>query len=260
MRKVGLAVLLLTVLSTQMARAQIVSREVEYKDGDTVLQGYLAYDDSRTGRRPAVIVVHEWQGLNAYAKMRVEQLAGLGYAGFALDLYGKDIRPESHEEAAKISGLYRADRILMRRRAKAGYDFLRAQPNVDPARIAAIGYCFGGTAVLEMARAGWPLAGVATFHGFLGTPLPAKKGDIQAAVRIFHGDEDTFTEPELERFRREMREAEVADWQVIVLSGAVHRFSVPSAGSDKTTGMAYNERADKASWEMLVEFLKEVFR
>ncbi len=238
---------------------QVTGRTVEYRDGDTVLEGYIAYDDAVTGPRPAVMVVPEWQGLNDYAKGRADQLAALGYAGFAIDMYGKGVRPDTHQAAAKISGIYFKDRALMRQRAKAAYDYLLQQAQVDSSKVAAIGYCFGGAAVLEMARAGWPLAGVAAFHGFLDTPMPAHPGDIKAPIRIFQGDEDSFTFPGLEGFRKEMHEAQALDWQVIILSGAVHRFTDPQAGNDKGKGMAYNKTADEESWNALKLFLNEVF-
>ena len=241
------------------AFAAVTGQTVEYRDGRTVLEGYLAYDDAVPGKRPAVMVVPEWNGLNDYAKKRADQLAGMGYVGFAVDMYGKGIHAETHEEAAKLSRVYFKDRKRMRRRAKAAYDFLLKQEWVDPARVAAIGYCFGGTTVLEMARAGWPLAGVASFHGFMGTSLPAEKDTVHAAIRVFHGDEDSFSDSDLEGFRREMRTAG-ADFSITILSGSVHRFTVPEAGSDKSTGMAYSPRADHESWQALLDFLKEIFK
>jgi len=244
---------------TPKAHAQVVGQSVEYLDGETVLEGYIAYDDEVIVKRPAVLVVPEWKGLTGYAKGRAEQLAELGYVGFAVDMYGKGIRVETHEEAAKISGIYRNDRELMRSRAKAALNYISNQPQVDPSRLTAIGYCFGGTTVLEMARAGFPLLGVASFHGGFSAPLPAAPGSIQAKVRVFHGDEDASVSAEdVEAFRAEMRNAE-ADWQMTIFGGAVHSFTVPEAGSDKSTGMAYNETADKDSWKSLTVFLKEIF-
>ncbi len=238
---------------------QVIATDIEYHDGTVVLQGYLVYDDAVKGQRPAVMVVPEWLGLNDYSKMRAGQLAQLGYVGFAVDMFGKGVRPKTHEEAAKVSRAYREDHLKMRARAKAAYDFLLKQAMVDPKHVAVIGYCFGGTTALEMARAGLPLAGVASFHGSLGTSIVSRPGDIHTPIRVFHGDEDPFTDPELEGFRKEMREAAVEDWQVVILSGAVHRFTVLSAGNDKSTGAAYNKRADRESWRALVSFLHQVF-
>lgn len=251
--------LVLLLSSAPLSQAAVVGRTVAYQDGAAVLEGYLAYDDAVKGPRPAVLVVHEWKGLNDYTKGRADQLAALGYVGFAVDMYGKGVFAETHEEAAKLSGAYRNDRSLMRQRAKAAYDILLRQPEVDSSRVAAMGYCFGGMTVLEMARASLQLLGAASFHGGLSTPLPAKKGDIRAKLRIFHGDEDPFvTAAEVEAFRDEMRAAE-ADWQMTFYSGAVHAFTVPSAGNDKSQGAAYNEAADKASWKALTVFLQEIF-
>ncbi len=251
--------LLFFLLFSAAAQAAVVTQPVEYQHEDAVLQGYLSYDDAINGKRPAVIVVHEWKGLNDYSKSRAEQLAALGYVGFAIDMYGKDVRPQSHEEAAKISGIYRSDRNLMRSRAKAALDYLKTQEHVDADRIAAIGYCFGGATVLEMARAGMGLQGVASFHGSLDTPLPAKKGDVKSRIMVFHGAQDPHIKWEaLQTFKDEMTQAE-ADWQIVVLGDAVHSFTVPSAGNDPSKGAAYNQAADKRSWKMFVNFLEEIF-
>ena len=174
MRKITLLALLSALpISTWAA---IKTEIVEYKHGDTVCEGFLAYDDAAKGKVPGVVVVHEWTGLGDYAKMRASMLAKLGYAAFAIDMYGKGVRAKDHEEAAKLSGIYRNDRALMRSRAKAGLEVLRKNLRVDTKRIAAIGYCFGGTTVLEMARSGEDLRGVASFHGSMETPVPAAKG------------------------------------------------------------------------------------
>jgi len=174
-------------------------------------------------------------------------------------MYGKGVRAKDHQEAAKLSGLFFKDRKLMRSRAKAGLDVLRKHDRCDPNRIAAIGYCFGGTTVLEMARAGLDLRGVASFHGGLGTPSPADAKTLQAKIMVFHGGEDGFTEPDLPKLRVEMKKAK-ADWQVVIFGGAVHSFTVMHAGNDPTRGIAYNENADRRSWEMLRDFLRECFR
>lgn len=241
------------------AFAAIHTETIEYKHGDVVLEGFLAHDEkylTEKIRKPAVIVVHEWKGLGDYAKKRAEQLAELGYVAFAIDMYGKDIRPKTHEEAAKESGIYRNDRQLMRARAHAALEKLKEVPFVDPERIAAIGYCFGGTTVLEMARAGEDLKGVASFHGALGTSELAQAGQVKAKVIVFHGASDTFVKPEeVASFKEEMKKAGV-DFQFIPYEGAVHSFTVKEAGDDPTKGMAYNEKADKDSWEKLKEFLR----
>lgn len=250
---------LLLLLLTTNAYAKVIGQPIDYKDGDAALEGYLAYDDEISGQKPAVIVVPEWHGLNDYAKSRAEQLAALGYVGFAIDMYGKGIQAEDHEEAAQLSGVYRNDRNLMRVRAKAALDTLKTNPLVDTSKIAAIGYCFGGTTVLEMARAGFDLRGVASFHGALDTPMPVQPGDIKAKILVLQGGADVFTLKGLPGFKDEMQKAG-ADWNVVEFEGAAHSFTVPSAGNDPSTGKAYHADADKRSWEMLKDFLKEIFK
>lgn len=252
---------LFLALSLQMptSQAAIITQNVEYKDGKTVLEGFLAYDDSIQGKRPGVLVVHEWKGLNDYAKKRAEQLAQMGYVAFAADMYGRGVIAKDHAEAARLSGVYRDDRKLTRKRAKAAYKVLAKNPNVDSSKIAAIGYCFGGMTVLEMARAGMDLKGVASFHGSLPTPLPAEKGKVKAKVVVFHGGDDTFAgASDVPDFETEMKNAGV-DWTFVVLGGAAHSFTVPEAGNNKASGMAYDEKADKRSWKIFTQFLKEWF-
>ncbi len=155
---------------------------IEYKQGDALLEGYLVYDDSLQGVRPGVLVVHDWMGLGPYAEKRADMLAELGYVAFAIDMYGKGIRPKNSNEAAAQSSIYRQDRPLMRARAQAGLDVLMKQPLVDTKKIAAIGYCFGGGVVLELARSGVDIAGVVSFHGQLDTPHPEDDKNIKAKV------------------------------------------------------------------------------
>ncbi|MBI4341636.1 MAG: dienelactone hydrolase family protein [Candidatus Omnitrophica bacterium] len=242
------------------AFAHTLTERIEYQDGEAVLEGYLARDQHLEAPAPGVLVVHEWKGLNAYAERRAEQLAGLGYVAFAVDMYGKGVRAKDHEEAAHLSGLYRNDRQLMRRRILTALATLRRQPLVDAARIAAIGYCFGGTTVLELARSGADVLGVASFHGGLQAPMPTRAGEVRAKVIVFHGADDRFIpSEEVAAFVQEMQAAH-ADYRLIQYPGAVHSFTVPEAGDDPSAGMAYNESADKASWKELEEFLGELFR
>jgi dienelactone hydrolase len=183
----------LVILSSASAWAALKTKDVEYRDGDTVLRGYLAYDGGTLRPRPGIVLVHEWKGLGDYAKERARQLGMQGYVVFAIDMYGKGVYAKDHEEAAQMSGVYFKDRELMRRRALAGLETLKKTPLVDPARIAAIGYCFGGTTVLELARAGTDLRGVASFHGNLATPAPATAGAVKAKVLVLHGAGDAWT-------------------------------------------------------------------
>src|ERR1017187_3479290 len=165
--------LILTVLALACAgavRAGIHTRIVEYKQGDTTLEGFVAYDDAIKGKRPGVLVVHQWLGLTAYEKHRAEMLAQLGYVAFCADIYGKDIRPNNVQEAGAQAGKYKSDRALLRARVNAGLDVLKKNELVDPKRVAAIGYCFGGTTVIELSRSGAELNGAVSFHGGLDSP------------------------------------------------------------------------------------------
>ena len=171
---------MLTLAFAGGAEAAIKTQEIEYDHGGTKLLGYLAYDDAVQGKRPGVVVVHEWMGHNEYARKRAEQLAGLGYAAFALDMYGKGVRARDPQEAGQMAGRFKNDRKLMRDRARAGLDVLKQQQVVDPGRLAAMGYCFGGQVSLELARAGTELAGVVSFHGALDTPTPQDAKNIKA--------------------------------------------------------------------------------
>ena len=245
-------------LASPQAEAAVQGRALEYRHGDTVLEGYLAYDDATTGPRPGVLVVHEWKGLNDYVKGRADQLAQLGYLAFAVDMYGKGLRARDHAEAAHLSGAYRNDRQLMRARIQAALEELKRHPLVDPNRIAAIGYCFGGTTVLELARSGAPVRGVASFHGGLDTPHPDDAKNIRGKVLVLHGADDRFVGEQVAAFEQEMQAAGV-DYRLIKYPGAVLSFTVPEAGNDPSSGMAYNPDADRQSWDELTKFLAEVF-
>jgi dienelactone hydrolase len=232
---------------------------VEYKDGQTVLEGYLAYDDALSSLRPGVVVVHEWMGLGDHVKNNAQRLAGLGYVAFGADIYGKGIRPKTPQEAGKLAGTYKADRALLRRRVNAALTALRKQPNVDSRRLAAIGYCFGGTTVLELARSGADVQGVVSFHGGLGTPMPTDAKNIKGRVLALHGaDDPNVPAEEVAAFENEMRAANV-DWELVKFGGAVHSFTNPLAGNDPSKGAAYNARADRRSWELLTNFLADLF-
>lgn len=242
------------------ADAAVITKLVEYNQGGTVLEGFLAWDDTTSAKRPGILVVHEWTGINPYIKQRVESLARMGYVAFAADIYGKGIRPSTPADAAKTAGIYKNDRPLLRARVLAGLDVLKAQKAVDPQRLAAIGYCFGGTTVLELARSGADVNGIVSFHGGLSTPTPQDAKNIKARVLALHGSDDPFVKAnEVTAFEDEMRTAGV-DWQLNIYSGAVHGFTNPGNGSDNSKGAAYNEKADKRSWEAMKLFFAEIFR
>lgn len=242
------------------AGAEVRTKALEYRHGDTTLEGYLAYDDAVKGKRPGVLVIHEWKGLGPYEESRARQLAELGYVAFALDIYGKGIRAKDRKEAAALAGTYRKDRGLMRERARAGLEVLKGQELVDAGRVAAIGYCFGGQAVLELARSGAEVKGVVSFHGKLNTPDAEDAENIKGKVLVLHGADDRSVPPEeIAAFENEMRQAGV-DWQMIFYGGAVHSFTNPASGDDPSRGVAYNERADRRSWEAMKLFFAEIFR
>jgi dienelactone hydrolase len=242
------------------AQAEVRTERIEYRHGDTLLAGYLAFDDSMTGKRPGVLVVHEWWGLNDYAKKRTEQLARLGYVAFSLDMYGKGKVSTDPKVAGDWAGVFRNDRPLGRARALAGLEVLKSRPQVDPARIAAIGYCFGGTVVLEMARGGADLRGVVSFHGGLATPNPADARNIKGKVLVLHGADDQFeSQAEIVAFQEEMRQAKV-DWQMVYYGGAMHSFTNPESGKAGIKGVAYSEMADRRSWLAMRDFFDEIFR
>ncbi|MCC6962773.1 MAG: dienelactone hydrolase family protein [candidate division Zixibacteria bacterium] len=241
------------------AAAAVKTEVVEYKLGDTTLEGYLAYDDAKTGARPGVMIVHQWRGLTENEKMRARMLAELGYVALAVDVYGKGVRPATNAEAAKEAGKYYADAKLLRDRLQAGLQTLLANKLVDPKRVAAIGYCFGGFAALELARSGAPLAGVVSFHGGLQASNPADAANIKGKVLVCHGAEDpNVPMADVQAFMEEMKAANV-DYQFIAYSGAVHSFTQKEAGDDKTKGAAYNANADRRSWQAMKDFFAEIF-
>jgi dienelactone hydrolase len=257
MRKLIPTILFITTILT--TRAAIHTENVEYKQGDTTLEGFLAYDDSLTGKRPGVLVVHQWLGLTDYEKHRAEMLAQLGYVAFCADIYGKDNRPKDVGEAGALAGKFKSDRALLRARVNAGLDALRQQPLVDEKNIAAIGYCFGGTTVIELARSGADIAGVVSFHGGLDSPTPADGKNIKCKVLALAGADDPFQKPEdLTAFEDEMRNAKV-DWQITFYGGAVHAFTQPNPGF-VNAGAKYNEKADKRSWQAMKDFFAETFK
>jgi dienelactone hydrolase len=248
--------LLMTTILT--SRATIHTETVEYKQGDTTLEGFLAYDDSISSKRPGVLVVHQWFGLTDYEKRRATQLAQLGYVAFCADIYGKDARPKDVNEAGALAGKYKSDRALLRARVNAALDALKKNELVDTKRVAAIGYCFGGTTVLELARSGADLNGVVSFHGGLDSPTPTDGENIKCKVLALAGADDPFQQPaDLTAFESEMRDNKV-DWQIVFYGGAVHAFTQPDPGF-VNAGAKYNEKADKRSWEAMKTFFAEIF-
>jgi dienelactone hydrolase len=234
------------------------SEMIEYKDGSTTLEGYLVYDDKVTTPRPAIVIVHQWMGLTDYEKMRADQLAQKGYVAFALDIYGKGQRPKDMTEAGKLITKYKTDFKSLRQRERAALDFIMKQKNVDAQKIVIMGYCFGGGGALEAARGELPVIAAVSFHGSLSTPAPEETKHVTAKLLVLHGALDPFVpSKDVQAFQAEMNSAK-ADYQFISYSGAVHAFTQKESGTDITKGAAYNEVADKRSWEAFMGFLNEV--
>lgn len=250
----------LTVLVALSASAGVKTELVTYKQGDAVLEGYVVYDPALKGPRPGVVLVHDWMGVGEYVQMRARQVAEMGYVAFVADIYGKGVRPTNTQEASAQAGKYRADRALLRARARAALDQLLANRRVDPKRVAAIGYCFGGGTVLELARSGAPLAGVISFHGNLDTPHPEDARQIKGKVLVLHGADDPFVPAAVvEAFQKEMKDAHV-DWEFTAYGGAVHAFTQKGAGDDPSKGAAYNASADVRSFDRMKSFFAEIFK
>jgi dienelactone hydrolase len=252
----------LALLAVPPAQAAVKGEAVEYKAGDTVFKGYLAYDDAVKGRRPGVLVVHEWWGHNEYARMRARMLAELGYTALAVDMYGDGKQAAHPQDAGKFSGEVRKNLPLAKVRFDAARQLLVKHPTVNSGQIAAVGYCFGGAIVLEMARLGENLKGVVSFHGNLNTEQPAKPGKFKAQALVLTGADDPFIPAEqVEAFKKEMDAAKVK-YQVVVYPGARHSFTAREADENSQKfnlpALAYNAEADRKSWAEMQEFLKKV--
>jgi dienelactone hydrolase len=248
---------LLLILAVSPVSAKVITQTVEYQDGDQALEGYLAYDDSVQGKRPGILVVHEWNGLGHYVQSRARQLAKLGYVAFAADIYGKGVRPSTVDESKAESGKFYADRKLLRERANTGLQQLENNVMVDTTKIAAIGYCFGGATVLELGRSGAPIAGIVSFHGGLANPAPADDKNIKAKVLVLQGGADNFTLPDVSAFKKSFDDAKV-DYQFVTYPGAVHGFTNPD-NKGTLPGVKYDADADKKSWQAMKEFFKKIF-
>lgn len=256
---IGLSSFVFIAFLSATGTAAIIETRVEYKDGEQLLEGWFMKDNAarKSPILPGIVVVHEWMGIVQHTKDMARKLAGLGYAVFVADIYGKGIRPTNTDEAKFQSTKFRSDRPLLRKRVQLALDTLKAQKNVDASKLGAIGYCFGGTTVLELARSGADIKGVVSVHGGLNTPKPEDAKNIKARVLVLHGGDDpNVPDDEVQAFLGEMRSAKV-DWQLVSYGGAVHAFTNPKAGADPSKGAAYDEKADKRSWEDTKDFFKE---
>jgi dienelactone hydrolase len=241
------------------AMGAIKTETIEYTQGDAKLKGFLAYDDSAGPKRPGILVVPEWWGLNDYAKSRARQLAKLGYVAFAADMYGDGKTTTDPKIAPTLAGPVMQDRALMRSRVNAALDQLKGRAEVDPAKIAAIGYCFGGTSVLELARSGAPVLGVVCFHGGLTTPNADDAKKIKGRVLVLTGANDAFIPPDQrDAFAKEMADAKV-NWEMDVYCDAVHAFTNPDAGQFGMPNVQYNKQADERSFARMIGFFNEIF-
>ena len=243
------------------SHASVKTQELTYSEGGTTFKGFLAWDDSISGKRPGVLVVHEWWGLNDYARSRAKQLAELGYTALAVDMFGEGKVADHPKDAGAFAGTLMKDPQVAMARLQAAMQALKSQPTVDPDKIAAIGYCMGGAVVLSAAKQRLDLDAVASFHGALGGLLPAK-GPIKAKILVCHGADDSFIPPEaIETFKKEMKDAN-ADLKFVSYPGAKHGFTNPAAdenGKKFQMDIAYNSQADTESWKELKTLLESVF-
>jgi len=246
-----------------VSQAGIKEGPVEYRAGDTVLKGYLVYNDAVKQPRPGILVVHEWWGHNEHTRNSARKLAEAGYVALAVDMYGDGKQADHPNEAGKFSGEIRKNLSLMKSRFEAGMQLLKKQSAVDSKKLAAIGYCFGGSVVLEMARSGEDLRGVASFHGGLGTEHPARPGKTKAKILVMNGEADPFVPAgQIDAFKKEMDNAKV-NYKFVNYPEAKHAFTNPGAdalGTKFNLPLAYNAVADRESWNELQSFLKRVFK
>jgi len=230
---------------------------IEYTIDGKIYEGYfVSHDDKEL--RPTVLISHAWSGISDFEKQKAEDIAALGYKAFAIDMYGKGIRGKTVEENQKLMSILTNDRALLRTRIKAGLAATKTLQGVDSSKIAAIGFCFGGLCVLDLARSGVPIKGVASFHGFFNAPENLPNELIKAKVIAFHGYDDPMVPPEeINQLGKEMNDAGV-DWQIQAYGLTYHAFTNPAA-QNPTAGAVFSETANKRSWQTLVNFLEELF-
>ncbi len=262
MRILNLLLLASFMFVSTSAIAEVVGKDVEYKSNSTTLKGYLAYDNSIEGKRPGILVVHEWWGHNDYARSRADKLAALGYTALAVDMYGDGKKADHPEKAGELATGVLSNLDEAEKRFQAALTLLKEQSSVNPEHVAAIGYCFGGAVVLNMALRGVDLDGVASFHGLLPASGP-ENTDVKAKVVVFHGGADPFVPQEqMDAFKKAMDNAN-ADYDIVIYPEVQHSFTSPGAdeiGKKFDLPLVYNEQADKDSWEKFQAFLKTIFQ
>jgi len=255
----GLLAVAMIAASAVAARAEVKTRTISYEYGGVTFKGHLAWDAAAEGKRPGVLVVHEWWGLNDYARKRAEQLAGLGYVAFACDMYGEGKHTEHPNEAGQFAGEVRKNVKVWQGRAQAALKVLTEQPQVDADKLAAIGYCFGGSTALQLAYTGADLKAVVTFHAALPVPDAEQSKAIKAKLLICHGAADRFIPEETAaKFRAALEEAKV-DYAMVYLGNAKHSFTVKDIDAKGVNGLAYNAEADRRSWQYMRLLFNEVF-
>jgi len=241
----------LVILLPSFAHAKVVTKTVTYNDAGTTLKGFFAWDDAKSGKRPGILVVHEWWGLDDYAKTRAKKLAELGYVAFALDMYGEGKVTEHPKTAQQWAGTIRSNQKAWQQRGLAGLKVLKAHELVDGSRLAAIGYCFGGSTALQLAYSGADLKAVVTFHAALPAPTDEQAKQIKPRIVVCHGANDNFIgQDAIAKFQAALSKAKV-DWEFIAYANAVHSFTVPAADKRKIPGIAYNKNADERSWRQM---------
>ncbi|MGD9038096.1 MAG: dienelactone hydrolase family protein [Desulfobacteraceae bacterium] len=252
-------VFLILLLGATNLQAGVVTKNITYQHDGVQLEGYMAYDDSVKGKVPAVLIVHEWWGLNDYARKRAEQLAAMGYVAFALDMYGKGKVTQHPKQAGEWMRQVNSNVSLWKQRALAGLQVLKNEPRTDIGRIAAIGYCFGGATVQQLAYSGAEVEGIVSFHGSLLPPTPDQVKKVKAKFLICHGAADPFVKAEtLQNYIATMHKTDL-DWQMIMYGGAKHSFTNPDADKAGMAALKYSKSADQRSWSHMKQFFDEIF-
>jgi len=254
-----LIILASIVLWGSVAQGAVMTKTISYQEDGASLQGYLAYDNALKGKRPGVLVVHEWWGLNDYARKRATQLAAMGYVAFALDMYGKDKVADHPEQAKEFMKKVTQNVDTWQKRTLAGLEILKKQPNTDSNRIAAIGYCFGGSTVQQLAYSGADIRGIVSFHGSLIPPTESAVKQTKAKILICHGASDPYTKPEALPTYLTTMNASGIDWKMSIYAHAKHAFTNPDADNYGMAAVGYNRTADRRSWEDMKQFFNEIF-